>query len=266
MPLFWTGCNAIMDKGSLMSPAKMFAYMKERESKAEQQEGRNHGTRARDLFGRKCVTMWKSCKKSTTHRDCTKLVVFHFLYFPQVIVFNPEMCRPQQSTLLMKTSTLQMLRKVWLLAVNRARSQLTVSQTQIPQKTSWSPLCHRNLSYSKTRSSSIHRGSPYQRNTRLCTSLRTGHCPLISRVWVEIDFQNEYVLEQNGDSNMVLTEHGIHSLIKCLKGLQEVVIFCFDFCCCCSTLAGECDLSEKMVPEEESSGPVCWWNPQVSVY
>lgn len=40
-----------------MSPAKMFAYMKERESKAEQQEGRNLGSNARDLFGRKCVMM-----------------------------------------------------------------------------------------------------------------------------------------------------------------------------------------------------------------
>lgn len=137
------------------------------------------------------------------------------------------MCCPQQSMVSMKTLTLQVLRKVWLLAVNRPWSQLTVSQTQTPQKTSWSPLCHHNLSYSKTRSSSIHRRSPYQRNTRLCTSLRTGHCPLISRVWVEIDFQDKYVLEQNGDSNMALTELEIHSLIKCLKGLQEVVIFFF---------------------------------------
>lgn len=62
MPLFWTGCNAIMDEGPPMSPAKMFAYMKERESKAEQQEGRNLGSSARDLFGRKCVMMWTSCK------------------------------------------------------------------------------------------------------------------------------------------------------------------------------------------------------------
>lgn len=162
-------------------------------------------------------------KKHGTHR----LRFSHFLYFPQVIVINPEMCRPQQSTVWMKTLTLRVLRKVWLLAVSRARSQLTVSQTQIPQKTPWSPLCHHNLSYSKTRSSSIHRGSPYQRNTRLCTSLRTGHCPLISHVWVEIDFQNKYVLQQNGDSNMALTEHGIHSLIKCWKGLQEVMIFDF---------------------------------------
>lgn len=165
--------------------------------------------------------------KKTGHTDCTKLMFSQFLYFSQVIVINPEMCRPQQSTVSMNMLTLQVLRKVWLPAVSRAWSQLTVSQTQIPQKTSWSPLCRHNLSYSKTRSSSIHRGSPYQRNTRLRTNLRTGHCPLISHVWVEIDFQNKYVFEQNGDSNMAFTKHGTHSLIKCLKGLQELVIFCF---------------------------------------
>lgn len=67
MPLFWTGCNAIVDKGPLMSPAKMFAYMKERESKAEQQEGRNLGSSARDLFGRKCVMMKILQIKKTRH-------------------------------------------------------------------------------------------------------------------------------------------------------------------------------------------------------
>lgn len=153
----------------------------------------------------------------------------HFLYFPQVIVINPEMCHPQQSAVSMKTLTLRVLRKVWLLAFSLAWSQLTVSQTQIPQKTSRSLLGHHNLSYSKTRSSSIHRGSPYQRNTRLRTSLRTGHCPLISRVWVEIDFKNKYVLQQNGDINMPLTEHGIHSrgcdIWLCCLPWQESVIY-----------------------------------------
>lgn len=43
-----------------MSPAKIFACMKERESKAEQQEVRKVSSSTRDLFGGcECVTMWK---------------------------------------------------------------------------------------------------------------------------------------------------------------------------------------------------------------
>lgn len=34
---------------------------------------------------------------------------------------------------------------------------------------------------------------------------------------------------------------------------------------CFPPLVGECDLSQKLVPEEEQQGPLCWWNPQVSV-
>lgn len=50
-PLFSTGCNVVVEKLPPMSPAKMFAYMKERESKAEHQEDRNVSSRTGNLFG-----------------------------------------------------------------------------------------------------------------------------------------------------------------------------------------------------------------------
>lgn len=43
-----------------MSPAKMFAYMKEREGKTEQQEVPNVSSSMRHLFsGGECVMKWK---------------------------------------------------------------------------------------------------------------------------------------------------------------------------------------------------------------
>ena len=53
-----------MEKFPLMSPAKMFAYMKERESKAEQQEAHKVSSSTRDLFGAgECVIKLKYLKK-----------------------------------------------------------------------------------------------------------------------------------------------------------------------------------------------------------
>ena len=58
--LFWTGCHDLSEKGPPMSPAKMFAYMKERERQKEQQEVFNVSSSTRDLFGGTLVVIGKA--------------------------------------------------------------------------------------------------------------------------------------------------------------------------------------------------------------
>nr|XP_046267832.1 mis18-binding protein 1 isoform X2 [Scatophagus argus] len=60
-------CSVIMEKVPPMSPAKMFAYMKERGSKSEQQEVHNVSSSTRDLFGKGNIRLSRDMPLSTVH-------------------------------------------------------------------------------------------------------------------------------------------------------------------------------------------------------
>lgn len=73
--LFWTGCNVPVEKCSLMSPSKMFTYMKKRESKTKQPEVHKVSSSTRELFNTsECLPKWTYCIPGKQNDVCMHAV------------------------------------------------------------------------------------------------------------------------------------------------------------------------------------------------
>lgn len=143
---FSSDCSVLLETCPPLSPAKMFAFMKKRESRAVHQDVHQAHNTTRALFTESgCAVVWNllvllpcSCY-FISHVTCCHLTLFAQVNFINLVMrLNPLWLKRQ-------TLTQRVMGKVRFVAVSPAQTQLRASPLWVLLKLSPSPKCHHNL-------------------------------------------------------------------------------------------------------------------------